>query len=134
VSLTSWIDFKVLGDERGQLVALEQHKNIPFNVRRVYYLFDTKLDVSRGFHAHKNLQQVAVCLAGKCRMRLDNGFDKENIWLDSPNKGLFIDKMIWREMHNFSEDCILLVLASNHYDEDDYIRDYQEFIEYMKNG
>ena len=134
MSLASWIDFKVLGDERGQLVSLEQHKNIPFNVRRVYYLFDTKLDVSRGFHAHKELQQVAVCLAGKCRMRLDNGFDKKDIWLDSPNKGLFIDKMIWREMHNFSEDCILLVLASNHYDEDDYIRDYQEFIEYMKNG
>jgi dTDP-4-dehydrorhamnose 3,5-epimerase-like enzyme len=134
MSLASWIDFKVLGDERGQLVSLEQHKNIPFNVRRVYYLFDTKLDVSRGFHAHKELQQVAVCLAGKCRMRLDNGFDKKDIWLDSPKKGLFIDEMIWREMHNFSEDCILLVLASNHYDEDDYIRDYQEFIEYMKNG
>ena len=128
MSLASWIDFKVLGDERGQ------HKNIPFNIRRVYYLFDTKLDVSRGFHAHKELQQVVVCLTGKCRMTLDNGLDKKNIWLDSPDKGLLIDKMIWREMHEFSKDCVLLVLANHHYNEDDYIRDYQEFIEYMKNG
>ncbi|MBS9784588.1 MAG: FdtA/QdtA family cupin domain-containing protein [Oceanivirga sp.] len=117
-----------LGDERGKLVALEGLKNIPFEIKRVYYIYGTKLNVARGFHAHKNLQQVAIAVSGSCKMLLDDGVNKEWVTLDSPNKGILINSMVWHEMHNFSEDCVLLVLASEHYDESDYIRDYDEFI------
>lgn len=127
MSLIQLIDLPSLGDERGSLVAIEANKHIPFQVKRVYYIFGTQAGVSRGFHAHKNLQQLAVCVTGKCRMLLDDGINKESVWLDSPNKGLLIGNNVWREMHEFSDDCVLLVLASEHYDESDYIRDYSEF-------
>ena len=108
-------------------MALEARKSVPFDVKRVYYIFCTKQDVSRGFHAHLALQQVAVCVTGKCRMVLDDGQRREEVWLDSPTKGLLIGELIWREMHDFSPDCVLLVLASAHYDETDYIRSFEEF-------
>lgn len=128
MTLINLIDFPVLGDERGSLVALEGMKNIPFDIKRVYYIFGTD-EQPRGFHAHKNLQQVVLCVAGKCRMILDDGEERESVWLDQPNQGLFISNNIWREMHDFSKDCVLLVLASECYDEDDYIRDYNEFLD-----
>ncbi|WP_313606361.1 sugar 3,4-ketoisomerase [Comamonas jiangduensis] len=128
MSLIHWTHFPPLGDERGSLVALEGGKTVPFPIQRVYYLFGTKLGVSRGFHAHKKLQQVAVCVTGRCRMVLDDGQKREEVWLDTPTQGLLIGNMVWREMHDFSHDCVLLVLASNHYDENDYIRNYEEFI------
>ncbi len=127
MKLIRFIDLPSLGDERGYLVAIEANKHIPFEVKRVYYILGTQSGVSRGFHAHKNLQQLAVCVAGKCRMLLDDGVNKESVWLDSPTKGLMIGNNVWREMHEFSDDCVLLVLASEHYDESDYIRDYSEF-------
>lgn len=126
--LVKLIDFPSLGDDRGSLVALEVNKTVPFDIKRVYYIFSTKPDVARGFHAHKALRQVAVCVTGSCRMILDDGKHKEEVWLDSPTKGLVIEDLVWREMYDFSPDCILLVLASEHYDEADYIRDYEEFI------
>lgn len=126
--LINWIDFPPLGDERGSLVALEAEKTVPFAIKRVYYIFGTQQNVARGFHAHKNLQQVAICVTGSCRMVLDDGRTREEVWLDSPIKGLLINDLIWREMHDFSEDCVLLVLASEYYDEDDYIRDYDDFL------
>lgn len=128
MSLFKLINFPPLGDERGSLVALEANNTVPFDIKRVYYLFGTKKDVSRGFHAHEALKQVAVCVTGKCRMLLDDGKEKAEVWLDSSTKGLFIESMVWREMHDFSDDCVLLVLASEHYDEADYIRDYDDFI------
>ena len=127
MSLIKIINLPTIGDNRGSLVAMEAMDKIPFNIKRAYFIFDTQKNVSRGFHAHKDLQQVAVCVAGKCRMTLDNGKKREDVWLDSPNKGIFIDKYIWREMHDFSEDCVLLVLVSEHYDESDYIRSYDDF-------
>lgn len=127
MSLIKTIDFPPLGDERGSLVALEAHKTVPFDVKRVYYIFGTKSGVSRGFHAHRALQQVSVCVTGKCRMVLDDGQQREDVWLDSPTKGLLIGDLVWREMHDFSPDCVLLVLASEFYDETDYIRSYDEF-------
>ena len=127
MSLIQTIHFPPLGDERGSLVALEAHKTVPFDVKRVYYIFGTKEGVSRGFHAHQALQQVAVCVTGKCRMVLDDGKTREEIWLDSPTKGLLIGDLLWREMHDFSPDCVLLVLASEYYNEADYIRNYEEF-------
>ena len=130
MSLISWIDFQTLGDERGSLVALEigMEKAVPFDIRRVYYIYHTAEGVSRGFHAHRNLKQVAICVAGQCRMLLDNGATREETWLNSPTKGLLIESMVWRVMYDFSEDCVLLVLASEHYDETDYIRGYSEFL------
>jgi len=129
MSLIKVIDFKSLGDERGDLVSLEGNKEIPFDIKRVYYLFSTESQVSRGFHAHKDLQQVAICVKGSCTFILDDGNVREDVVLNSPLKGLYIDSMKWREMHDFSEDCVLMVLASSFYDEADYIRDYQEFTE-----
>lgn len=131
MTLAKLIDLKSLGDERGGLVALENNKDIPFEVKRVYYIFDTKDNIARGFHAHKELKQLAVCVSGSCSMFLDDGQKKKSVFLDSPTKGVFIDKMIWREMHDFSSDCVLLVLASEHYDESDYIRNYNEFIRFV---
>ena len=126
--LVQWIEFPPLGDERGSLVAMEGNKTVPFDIKRVYYIFGTRPGVARGFHAHKALKQVAVCVTGKCRILLDNGIEKADVWLDSPARGIVIREMVWREMHDFSPDCVLLVLASEHYDEGDYIRNYKDFI------
>lgn len=125
------ISFKTLGDERGSLIALEENYNTPFAIKRVYYIFDTKEDIRRGFHAHIDLKQIAICVKGSCTFVLDNGTTREEIRLDSPNHGLLIEGLIWREMYDFSPDCVLLVLASEHYDESDYIRDYDKFLEIL---
>lgn len=117
------------GDERGSLVALEEGKNIPFQVKRVYYMFNTKDGVRRGFHAHKTLKQVAIAVRGSCRFLLDDGQERVAIMLDNPAQGLVIESFMWREMYDFSEDCVLMVLADQLYDESDYIRDYSQFIE-----
>lgn len=122
------------GDDRGALIALEQDKNIPFQVKRVYYIFNTKKGVTRGFHAHKNLKQVAIVVKGSCRFLLDDGKEKVSLLLDNAAQGLLIESCIWREMSDFSEDCVLMVLADNFYDESDYIRDYDEFLETVKDN
>lgn len=126
-SLINLINFEILGDDRGSLIALESNMTIPFEVKRVYYIFGTKIGVSRGFHAHRDLLQIAICVHGKCRILLDDGGQREQVWLDTPTKGLLIGNMIWREMHDFSSDCVLMVLASGHYNPNDYIRDYEKF-------
>ena len=133
MSLISILNFKSLGDDRGSLVALEANKSVPFDIRRVYYIFGTKEGVSRGFHAHRALKQVAICVTGSCRFVLDNGKQREEVLLDSSTKGLIIEDLTWREMHDFTPDCVLMVLASEYYDESDYIRDYQEFLK-IANG
>jgi len=127
------LDFKILGDDRGSLISIEQSKNIPFNIKRVYYIFGTKKNIRRGFHAHKKLKQVAICISGSCEFLLDNGKTKKTILLNSPDKGLLINVMIWREMYNFSNNCTLIVLANEYYNESDYIRNYDEFLK-MVNG
>lgn len=128
MSLIKTVSFKPLGDERGSLIALEAHKTVPFDIKRVYYIYYTKEGVSRGFHAHRNLKQLAVCVIGSCRFVLDNGKCREEIVLNNSTTGLLIDEMVWREMHDFSPDCVLMVLANEYYDENDYIRNYQEFL------
>jgi len=130
---TTLQEFKVLGDHRGQLVALETNRQIPFDIKRVYYIFDTKEGVERGFHAHINLKQIAITVKGSCTFVLDDGHKREEIKLNNPNQGLFIEGLIWREMKDFSFDCVLVVLASEHYDESDYIRDYDKFLEVVNN-
>lgn len=132
MSLITLIDLPVLGDERGSLVALEGNRNIPFEIKRVYYIYGTQKGVARGFHAHKELKQVAICLSGSCRFVMDDGVKKNEVILNSPSQGLLIDVMQWHEMYDFSEDCILLVLASDIYDEADYIRNYDSFMQLSK--
>ena len=122
------VDFQTLGDNRGSLIALEEKYNTSFAIKRVYYIFDTKEGVRRGYHAHLDLKQIAICVKGSCTFVLDDGKNREEIRLDSPNQGLLIEGLIWREMYDFSPDCVLLVLASEHYDENDYIRDYENFL------
>ena len=122
------------GDDRGQLVALEEFKNIPFDIKRVYYMYDTVCGVSRGHHAHKSLEQILICVHGSCKILLDDGDQKEIVPLDKPNEGLYISNNIWREMFDFSPDAVLMVLASEHYDESDYIRDYGEFLRFVGKG
>ncbi|MFB2679535.1 sugar 3,4-ketoisomerase [Shewanella mangrovisoli] len=129
MSLINIINFPVLGDGRGALVALEANRHIPFEIKRVYYIYGTAQDVARGFHAHKELKQVAICLKGSCRFVMDDGKDKQEVILATPDKGLLIDAMEWHEMYDFSEDCVLMVLADQVYEESDYIREYSKFIE-----
>lgn len=128
MSLVDLVDLQVLGDERGQLVVLEAQKNVPFDIKRVYFLIGTRPGVSRGFHAHRELLQAAICISGECRMLMNDGLKVEEVMLNSSSKAIFIDKMIWHEMHDFSSDCVLLVLASDFYNEQDYIRNYSEFM------
>ena len=126
------ISFPEHGDYRGQLVAIEQIKDVPFEIKRVYYMYDTVEGVSRGYHAHKNLQQVLICVHGSCKILLDNGKEKEIVELNKSNEGIYVSNNMWREMFDFSPDAVLLVLASELYDESDYIRDYDEFLRYIK--
>ena len=125
--LVKWIDFPPLGDQRGSLVAVESNQTIPFDIKRVYYLFNTLEGVTRGMHAHLALKQVMLCVTGSCKVLLDDGSTRESITLDSPIKGLLLESLVWREMREFSPDCVLLVIASEHYDENDYIRNYDNF-------
>ena len=129
MNLIEWIELPNLGDHRGSLMVAEANRNIPFNIQRLYYIFGAQPDVPRGFHAHKKLQQIAFCIQGSCKMLMNNGKEKQEVLIGQSNKGLFIPPMVWHEMHDFSEDCILLVLASDHYDESDYIRNYDQFLE-----
>ena len=120
--------FQPHGDDRGQLVALGEFIDIPFEIKRVYYMYETGEGVRRGFHAHKSLEQILICIHGTCKILLDNGFEKKIVPLEKPYEGLYISNDMWREMYDFSPDAVLLVLASDLYDESDYIRDYDEFI------
>ncbi|EMZ39318.1 WxcM-like domain-containing protein [Helicobacter bilis] len=126
------VKLKVMGDERGKLIALESNKNLPFAIKRVYYIYDTLPDEERGFHAHKQLEQLVVAMDGACEFVLDDGQKRESIWLNRPDVGLYIGKNMWREMRNFSYGCKLMILASDYYDESEYIRDYDEFLKAVK--
>ena len=127
-------DFQPHGDDRGQLVAIEEHKDLPFAIKRVYYMYDTVDGVTRGKHAHKSLEQILICVHGSCKIRLDDGKEKKVVSLDQPNVGLYVSNVLWREMFDFSSDAVLLVLASELYDESDYIRNYDDFLTYIKNN
>ncbi len=126
--------FSQHGDERGQLIALEEYSDIPFEIKRVYYMYDTKPGVRRGNHAHRSLQQILVCVYGSCDVLLDNGTEKKIVSLEKPYEGLYVPNDMWREMYNFSEGAVLLVFASDIYKEEDYIRDYDDFLKFVKKG
>ena len=96
------IKFNVFSDDRGSLVSLEENKNIPFTIKRIFYIYGTPVNSRRGFHAHKNLKQVITCVSGSCKILLDNGVMKRNVELNSINNGLIVESMIWHEMFDFS--------------------------------
>ena len=123
--------FQPHGDERGQLISLEEYNDIPFQIKRVYYMYDTGKNVVRGKHAHKTLQQILVCVHGSCKVLLDNGKEKKIVLLEKPYEGLYISNDMWREMYDFSSDAVLMVFASEVYNESDYIRNYDEFIDFV---
>ena len=120
--------FNVRGDERGQLVALEENKEIPFDMKRVFYIFGTIENIPRGQHSHYKTKQFLIAVNGSCKVTLDNGKEKETFDLNSRDVGLFQDSLMWGTMHDFSEDCVLMVLANDVYDAKDYITDYNEFL------
>ncbi len=123
--------FQPHGDERGQLVSLEEINDIPFKIKRVYFMYDTLKGVVRGRHAHKNLEQILFCVHGSCKVKLDNGSESKIVPLEKPYEGLYIPGNMWREMFDFSEDAVLMVLASEIYNESDYIRDYDVFLNHV---
>lgn len=121
------IDLPVIADTRGNLTFVESGGHIPFEIKRVYYLYDVPGGAARGGHAHKNLQQIIIALSGSFDVLLDDGVNKKTYTLNRAFQGLYLSNMIWRELDNFTTGAVCLVLASEHYDETDYYRDYDEF-------
>ncbi len=130
--IPQFIDLHIINDTRGSLLVAESSDNIPFIIARVYYVYDMPPDAHRGFYAHHTLQQIVVCLRGICDFLLDDGKSKVECRLDSPAKGLYIGKMIWRKFYNASSDCLLAIFADAKYDEGDYIYDYESFLVAVK--
>lgn len=126
------IHFDDLGDERGKLVVIEGGQSIPFDVKRVFYIYDSDDTVVRGQHANRESEFVLINVAGRSKVRITDGEEEFVVELDRPMMGVYIPKMIWKDMYDFSEDSILLVLASTHYDGTEYIRDYEEYLKEVK--
>jgi hypothetical protein len=122
------VDLPKITDPRGNLTFIEAGRHVPFDIRRVYYLYDVPGGAERGGHAHKALHQLIVAMSGSFDVILDDGTDKKRIHLNRSYNGLYVCPMIWRELDNFSSGSVCMVLASNHYDEADYFRNYQEFL------
>lgn len=123
------IELKEFGDERGLLTVVEANKTIPFEIKRIFYIYRTEQEIRRGYHGHYKTRQALICISGTCKIHLDNTKRKEEVLLDAPTKVLILEPNDWHEMYDFSEDCVLLVLASHLYDSEDYIRDYDKFLE-----
>jgi len=122
------ISLNALGDDRGALIVFEQGLNVPFDIKRCFYIYGTQEGVVRGFHAHKKSKQMLVAVSGSVEIHCEANREKTVYQLDAPNKGLFLEGMVWHTMEKFSPDAVLLVLADNYYDENDYVRDYDEFL------
>ena len=126
------LNFADLGDERGKLVVIEGAQAIPFDIKRVFYIYDSDSSVVRGQHANRDSEFVLINVAGKSKVRITDGTEEFVVELNKPMMGVYIPKMIWKDMFDFSPDSILLVLASTHYDGSEYIRDYQEYLKMMR--
>lgn len=123
------VHFDDLGDERGKLVVIEGGAAIPFEIKRVFYIYDSDSTVVRGQHANRESQFVLINVAGQSKVRITDGEEEIVVELNRPMMGVYIPKMIWKDMYDFSEDSVLLVLASTHYDGDEYIRNYEEYLD-----
>ncbi|MBU9724591.1 sugar 3,4-ketoisomerase [Diplocloster modestus] len=122
------LEFKDFGDERGNLVVVEGNADIPFDLKRVFYIYGSDPDVVRGMHANRKTEFVLINVGGTSKVKVDNGFETVVVELNRPRMGIYLPTMVWKEMYDFSEDSILLVLASEHYDSKEYIRDYSDFL------
>lgn len=129
------LEFNEFGDERGNLIVIEgDGYDVPFNIARVFYMYGSDKEVVRGQHANRETQFVIINVSGTSKVRIDNGFESVIIELNRPHIGVFIDKMVWKDMYDFSEDSVLLVLASEHYDSFEYIRDYTTYKTEVQKG
>lgn len=127
------IEFADLGDERGNLVVIEgEGKDLPFDIKRVFYIYGSDSTVIRGQHANRETEFLLVNVSGNSKVRVDNGEESAVIELNRPRMGLYLSSMLWKDMYDFSEDSVLLVLASRHYDEKEYIRDYDTYLQVLK--
>jgi hypothetical protein len=122
------VDLPIVRDLRGDLTYIEGEHHVPFAIARVYYLYNVPVDAARGGHAHTALQQVILALSGSFRVTVDDGHRQAEHWLRDPRRGLYIDRMIWREIDHFSQGAVCMVLASLPYDASDYIRHHDEFV------
>ena len=128
------VNFPKVTDYRGNLSFIEENNQIPFQIKRVYYLYDVPSGATRGGHAHRELHQVVIALSGSFDVILDDGYRKRTFFLNRPHYGLYIPPKVWRELENFSSNSVALSLVSEVYDESDYIRDYEAFKEWVING
>lgn len=122
------LQFAELGDDRGNLVVVEGNIDIPFEIKRVFYIYDSDSDVIRGKHANRKTEFVLINISGTSKVKIDDGNETTIVELNRPRIGLYLSKNLWKEMFDFSENSLLLVLASEHYDDTEYIRDYDEFL------
>lgn len=128
------LEFKDLGDERGKLVVIEGEQSIPFAIQRVFYIYGSDATVVRGQHANRESEFVLINVAGNSKVRITDGEEEFIVELNRPMMGVYIPKLVWKDMYDFSSDSVLLVLASTHYDGSEYIRDYEAYLEEMKHG
>ena len=126
------IKFNQLGDDRGHLVVVEGLKDVPFDIKRVFYIYGSDQDVVRGQHANRKTEFVLINVSGASKVTTDDGYEKTTFNLDEPDMGVYIPEMVWKNMYDFSKDSVLLVLASEHYDGNEYMRDYEEFIKEVR--
>ncbi len=129
------LEFRQKGDERGHLVVVEGKKDIPFEINRIFYIYGSDNKVVRGQHANKKTEFVLINVAGTSKVRIDDGKGNEAVFtLNRPHTGIYLPNLVWKDMYDFSKDSVLLCLASEHYDANEYIRDYDEFVKYVNNG
>jgi len=122
------IETKFFGDETGHLISFEKGSNCPFDIKRTFYIFDTVPNKVRGQHANRNSEFLLIAISGSCKIKIDDGKNQEIVELNTPHKALWLDKMMWKDMYDFSYNAILLVLTNTMYDESEYIRDYKDFL------
>ena len=126
------VNFNEITDHRGKMIPIEYPKQLEFPLKRIYYIFDVKDGVRRGYHSHNDLEQILIAVHGKVKVLIKTPYEEEIVELDSPNKGLYIGPMIWREMFDFENEAVLVILASHEYDENDYIRNWNDYLEKAK--
>jgi len=127
-----WVDIKTVADTSGNLSIIESGIDLPFEIKRIYYIWNNRCSLPRGKHAHKALSQAFIAIHGGCELVFKDTRVEKRYFLNDASKCLLVSPGYWRDIENFSEDCVLMVLASDHYDESDYIRDYDEYIKYVQ--
>lgn len=126
------LDFPDLGDERGNLVVAEGGSAIPFEIKRIFYIYGSDAEVVRGKHANRKSEFVMINVSGTSKVLIDNGYDSQIIELNRPRMGLYLKSMVWKEMYDFSPDSVLLVLSNEHYDPEEYIRNYDDYLKMVR--